>query len=132
MHTHNSEDDRRDNKMNPNSDHTSITDQSPAQSFIKKIDRRDKLVRIIEIVFLVIAISFTIFGLIRIQQLISLSQQETLQRSEKAAQERGETKQYIRCILLIRFDNPPETLTTREGVAKALDNCATESRKKQK
>lgn len=125
----NQEDSRTDNKMNPEQADTSINDQSPAQAFIEKIDRRDRLVRAIEVSLLMLLTIFSLFSILRLQQIVHQNDVAATQRSVQAQNDRDELKGYIRCILLIRYDAPPEQLTSREGVAKTLDGCAEQSQK---
>lgn len=103
---------------------TSTIAQSPTQKLLVKVDKRDKLVRTIEIAMLLVFGVFSVFLAIRLQFVIDQNQRDSLRRSHQAQIDRSETKDYIKCILLIKYDTPAEQLTSREGTEKALDLCA--------
>ncbi len=96
--------------------------KSDSQKFIDRVERRDKMVKIFEVIILFGLVAFNVFTVIQ-------NQRSALERSAIATQERAETKEYIKCVLLIRFDVPEKELTTREGAEKALDDCAKSSQK---
>lgn len=103
---------------------TSTIVKSPSQELIKKVDDRDKLVRAIEVVILLVVVAFNIFLGLRLQSVVDTNRLEAEQRAMTAGGDSNENKRYLKCLALIRFDAPPEDLTTREGMSKALDNCA--------
>lgn len=109
---------------------TTTIPKSPAQEFITKVDARDRAVRGFEIAVLFVLVIFNIFSAIRLQNVIDQNQSDALVRSQTASQERQESKDYIKCILLIRYDTPAEKLTTRDGTEAALDACAKSSQPK--
>jgi hypothetical protein len=102
----------------------SLTPGTKGEALLQKVDRRDKIVRIIEVAILLLLAGFNIFSAIRLQDVVDQNHDAAIQRSELATRQRQEQKDYIKCVLLIRFDVPPEQLTTREGTEKALDDCA--------
>lgn len=110
--------------MEPDDKATTTIPPSDAQKFIIKTDRRDKLVRGIEVFILLIVVAFNIFLGVRLNQVIDQNQKDTLVRAAQASQDRDELKGYIKCLVLLRFDVPAEQLTARDGVASALDACA--------
>ncbi len=97
---------------------------SPAQEALERVDRRDRLVRAIELFVFTCLVVFNVLIGVGILKVIDQNQKDALVRSEQASLDRKEQKDYIKCVLLIRFDTPPEDLTTRKGVEKALDACA--------
>ena len=102
--------------------------ESPAESFLRQVDHRDKLMRYAELSILLALVLFNVFVASRLQQVIDENQRDTIEARKANIARQAETKDYIKCIVLIRFDNAPEALTTREGVETALDVCATKSR----
>lgn len=106
---------------------STIIPASPQQEALAKIDNRDKLVRAVEITILLFVVAFNIFLGLRIQSVIDQNQRDAKARSEAAQQDRNEQKDYIKCVLLIKFDDPPADLTTKVGTSKALDACAKQS-----
>lgn len=98
--------------------------ETPNQELLSRVDRRDKLVRGVELAILFIIVLFNIFLGLRIQSVIDQNQADVLRAREANIQRQVELKDYIKCVLIIRFDYTPEELATKEGVTKALDTCA--------
>lgn len=110
--------------MNTEDKATTTIPDSPAQETLRKIDNRDKVLKTAQLaIFFVVAI-FNVFIILRLQQVIDQNQRESLARSGVAVQDRKEQKDYIKCVLLIRYDASQEALSTRAGVEAALDRCA--------
>lgn len=104
---------------------SSIIDKSPSQDFIGKVDRRDKLMRIIEVFMLLVIVLFNVFFGLRLQSVINKNNQTATDSRKTNAQRQNEIQDYIKCVVLIRFDDPPLPATaTREETSKALDECA--------
>ena len=104
---------------------TTIPD-SPAQQTLQKLDHRDRFIRTVEIFILILVVVFNIFLGVRLQQVINNNQIETVAARQANIKRQQDLEQYIKCVLLIRYDVPPEQLTTRKGTEAALDKCATE------
>lgn len=105
-------------------------DQTAGSEFIAKADARDKLVRGIELVILLVVVVFNIFLGLRIQRVIDQNGEQAEQRSQSAQADRAEQKAYIKCIVLLKFDATPEALANRDGLEKALDTCARQTESK--
>jgi hypothetical protein len=60
------------------------------------------------------------------QKLDADAQKATVVARQQNIERQEQLKSYIKCIVLIRYDHTPESLTTREGVESALDGCAQE------
>jgi hypothetical protein len=103
---------------------TTTIPESPAQRTLNKIDHRDQFVRAVEIALLIAVVTFNIFLSVRLQQVIDSNQADTLQARTANIERQQQLEGYIKCVLLIRYDVPPESLTTKEGAAAALDSCA--------
>lgn len=113
----------------PPVDESTITPRSDSQELLTKVDERDKLVRAIEIIILVIAVTFNVFLGLQFRTALEDSRAEAKSRSEAAQIDRDEQEEYFKCLSVLRFDVPAEILNTREGVIKALDSCAAANRK---
>jgi hypothetical protein len=100
------------------------THSTPAQHVLQKADHRDKVVHTLEIIVLFAVVLFTIITLVRLQQIIDQNQQSTLEARRINMARQTEIKDYIKCIVLIKYDTPPEDLTTRTGTEAALNACA--------
>lgn len=99
--------------------------ESPAQQFLARVDARDKMARAAGIAILLALVVFNVFTAIRLQNVIDQNQRDTLEARQANTARQNELKDYIKCVLLIRYDVPAEALTTRDGVEAALDACAT-------
>jgi hypothetical protein len=71
-----------------------------------------------------VVLVFNVVATIRLQQIINQNQKGALERSAEATRDRQEQKDYIKCVLLIRYVVPPEALQTYDGAEEALDQCA--------
>lgn len=110
--------------MDNNDKPTTIIEESPAQKALAKIDKRDRLVRGIEIGLLLVVVGFNVFTGVRLQNQIEANNKATIAAREQNIGRQTEIKDYIKCLSLLKFTAPPESLTTKEGVTKALDACA--------
>lgn len=97
----------------------------------KKIAFWNKVYRIALFCLVLAATLFAGFGVYRIYHIsadIQSSQQafqdSTIQARKDNIRRQQDNEDYIKCLVLVKFDVPPEQLTTRDGVAKALDDCA--------
>lgn len=111
-------------------DNQPVTEQakSMAQVTLERIDRRDRVVRTLQTLLVMVVVGLNIFLMIRLQSVIDQNNTAALVRSQQAEQQRTDTQEYIKCVLLIRYDYPPETLSTRDAAQIALDTCATSER----
>lgn len=98
--------------------------ETNTQRTLKKIDDRNKRTVIVVIVVLLAATIFGVFLNLKLQQVIDRNQEEARQARAANIDRQGEMKNYIKCILLIRFDSTPEALATRGGAEAALNACA--------
>lgn len=115
--------------MTKEDDQKSITTPgTKGEALLRKVDRRDRLMRAIELGVLFALVLFNIFISIRLQTIINQNQTEALQAREANTARQNELKDYIKCVLLLRFDAPPEQLVDRDGVEGALDTCAANSK----
>lgn len=103
---------------------TTAIPKSPAQDLISKVDNRDKLVRSIELFVLACIVGFNIFLGLRLQQVIDQNNQATVEARQQNIARQGDLKNYIKCLSLIRFNEPPVDLTSKQAVSAALDQCA--------
>lgn len=112
--------------MNEEDKATTTIPQSPSQQLLAKVDRRDKLVRIVEITILMAVVVLNIFIGLRIQTVIDSNNKATVQARQDNVERTTQSQQYIKCIVLLRFNTTPMALQTKAGVEKALDACAAE------
>lgn len=103
---------------------STLIPESPAQKTLAKIDARDKVIRLIELTIVFALVVFNLFVGLRLQNVIDQNQAASLQRSHEAQTDRDSIKSYIKCVLLIRFNNDPQLLVTKQAVSAALDTCA--------
>jgi hypothetical protein len=103
---------------------TARSDVSENELQLRKLDHRDILMRIVQNVALFVVVAINLLTLMNMQQVIDQNQKSALDRSNQAARERAETKNYIKCVLLIRYDMPEGAVFTREQSSDALDKCA--------
>lgn len=102
---------------------TTIKD-SPAQEFIRTVDKRDKVIRVIEVVCLLALALFSLYTSIRLQYVIDQNNAATVDARQANVARQDELKDYIKCVLLIRYVVPPEDLADYDGAEEALDTCA--------
>lgn len=98
--------------------------ETETQHLLHKVDRRDKIVRAIEVVILFVLAIVVFVTLLRLQSVIDQNQVNALQARKANIERQKETQDYIKCVLLLRYDTTPEELATRKGAEKALDRCA--------
>jgi hypothetical protein len=107
---------------------SATTPGTKGEALLRKVDRRDKVMRLAEIAILFALVLFNVFTAVRLQNVIDQNQADTLQAREANIARQDELKDYIKCVLLIRYDVPPEHLTTRDGAEQSLDTCAANSK----
>lgn len=107
--------------------------------FDKKIQFYDKLLKPLIVIVCIYAIVGTTIGLRKVfivadkidsnvrqtQTIINNNQAGTLEARKDSIQRSNESKGYIKCIFLLRYDRPdigPDS--PRQDVESALDNCA--------
>lgn len=83
-------------------------------------------VNIAFIVFLSLSIAANLVGLFEIQQNISANQASTIQARQDNTNRQINLKNYVKCVLLLRFDPGLIPTSTKADVSKALDECAAE------
>lgn len=115
--------------MNEEDKATTIIPQSPSEGLIEKVDRRDRLVRIMEVGLLFALTLFNVAAVVQTQQIISRNERNTQEARQANIDRQVQMTAYIKCIILIRYDTPAADLTNREGTEAALDKCATSSKK---
>lgn len=95
------------------------------EKLLTKLDRRDRVTRGLEVVVLLILMAINIFGLFRIESIIKSNQVGTIEARKANAARQDELKGYIKCIVLLRYDNPNlNSESPRVDVEIALDKCA--------
>lgn len=110
--------------MNDDDKATTLIPASPAQQFIAKAERRDKVQRSVEVFVLICVVVFNLFIGLRLQQVIDQNNQATVTARQQNIDRQNDLKDYIKCILLVRFNQPPVDATSKAAVSKALDECA--------
>lgn len=110
--------------MNVEDRATTTIPKSPTQELIAKVDNRDKLVRAIELFALACVVGFNIFLGLRLQQVIDQNNQATVDARQQNIARQNDLKNYVKCVSLVRFNQPPVDLTSKNAVSKALDECA--------
>jgi hypothetical protein len=118
----------RDDKQHTDDKAAHTLPQSPAQLTLARIERRDKRIATFKIFLLLIVVIFNVLTALRLQQVIDENQAETQRAREANIARQDEIKEYIKCVLLIRFDYTPEQLSSKEQVESALDTCANPKR----
>lgn len=103
---------------------SSLIPKSPTQELITKVDARDKLVRGIELFVLACVVGFNVFLGLRLQQVIDQNNQATVTARQQNIDRQNDLKDYIKCLSLVRFNQPPVDVTSKAAVSKALDDCA--------
>lgn len=78
------------------------------------------------IVFLTLAIASNLIGLYEIQQNINNNQTTTLQARQDNAARQEDLKNYVKCVLLLKYNPNLIATSTKANVSKALDDCAAE------
>lgn len=73
---------------------------------------------------MLLVVGFNIFIAFQVQRVVHDHQEITLSARKANIARQEELEDYIKCVLLIRYDVPPEQLTTRNGAEVALDACA--------
>lgn len=87
----------------------------PLQSFIE---------RSLYVIMLLI-VGFNIFMTVQMQGLVNDHQEATVIARKASIERQSEMEGYIKCILLLRYDNPNLTQNSpRKEVEVALDKCA--------
>ena len=74
-------------------------------------------------IFILIGVVFLISNASLSGYLVTRSFKAQTQRDSQVKRE-VETQEYIKCIVLLRFEVTPEQIATKEGAEKALDSCA--------
>lgn len=80
---------------------------------------------IVIIILATLTIGANILGLLEIQSLIKHNQAETVTARAQNMERQDDLKNYTKCIVLLRFNQPPIDLSSKAAVSKALDVCAT-------
>ncbi len=111
-------------EMNSEDKATTTIPATPAQVKLNQLDRRDKIVRAVELFVLLAVVLFNVFLGLRLQQVIDENNRATVEARMANIERQGELKDYVKCVILIGFDNTPEQLATREGTEAALIKCA--------
>lgn len=97
----------------------------PSEKLIHKIDARDRLMRVLEVVALLIIMGINIFGLFQIESIIKTDQAGTVAARQANKDRQQQITDYIKCLVLLRYDAPtlgPQS--TRAETEAALDKCA--------
>lgn len=92
---------------------------SESEKTLDRIDARDRIIRAIEVVILLVAVTFSIVSGVYYQQQSQKARSTNIARQDSL-------KNYIKCLSLLRFDSPELTQpnVTRQQVSAALDKCA--------
>lgn len=101
-----------------------ITDVSEAETKLRELDKRDIRFKVFLLLVAVILTAFNIFTVVRLQYITSQSQAQAVQARKTNFDRQSEIKAYIKCVVLLRYDNPglsPES--PKADVEKALDRC---------
>lgn len=99
-------------------------DVSPAELKLQKLDRRDRAVRIIEVVILLAFGAFSTLTNVRLQHVIDSNNAATVQARKDNIERQEQSQNYIKCIVLLKFSQPPLDPNSRKSVEAALDKCA--------
>lgn len=76
-------------------------------------------------VVMLLVVGFNIFIAFQVQTVIHANQESTLAARKANIARQSQMEGYIKCILLLRYDNPNLTpQSSREEVETALDKCA--------
>lgn len=110
--------------MNEDDKATTLIPPTPAQDLLSKVDHRDKLVRGIELFVLACVVGFNVFLGLRLQQVIDQNNKATVEARQNNIARQDDLKNYIKCLSLIRFNQPPVDVTDKAAVSAALDTCA--------
>lgn len=100
---------------------------TPTEELIRKVDRRDRLMRVFQILALAALGIFNVYAAISLEYQTVQNQKATVAARQANVDRQTALQGYIKCVLLIRYDNPASMLTTKEQVSKALDTCAASS-----
>jgi len=93
--------------------HTGRSDVSDNEMKLRKLDRRDMTLKSF-LVFLAIAATILIAsGLLKIHD-----------NGQQSARQAITNKEYIKCVVLLRFDMSESEKASRKATEKALDDCA--------
>lgn len=104
--------------------------KTPSEIKLDKIDNRDKLVRAVELIVLAVLVCAQLASTVALQNVINENQKRTVAARAANAQRQQEQKDYIKCIILLKYDAPNlNAQSTRSDVETALDNCATKTNK---
>ncbi len=99
-----------------------------SEHFLLKAERYDRYLRSIVSVVLVLVVAFNILNVIRLQQVFRQNEAAAVAAREANRNRQNEIKAYIRCVILLRYDNPNLTpQSPRQDVETALDKCAANS-----
>lgn len=96
------------------------------EQLLKKLDRRDKLGRGLELFLVVIVLIINMYGLYQIQNIIKTNQAGTLEARKQNVQRQDELKGYIECIVLLGKAHPDINfqISSLEQTKALLDECA--------
>lgn len=104
---------------------TPRSDVSENELTLRKLDRRDIHWRAFGLAILFGLMLFNVVAVFRIQHVINQNQQGAIQARKTNFQLQQQNQAYIKCIILIRYDNVGLTQDSpRADVEKALDRCA--------
>lgn len=98
---------------------------SPGEIKLQQLDRRDSAFKGFLLFVLILAVGFNVFSGIQLQRQAEVARKETARFREANIVREGKTQEYIKCIVLLRFHEPPVTpLSTKAETTAALDTCA--------
>lgn len=101
------------------------SDVSAGEAKLRQLDTRDKILKIYQVFILVGLIIINTFGLFQIQKLIRDNQASTIEARKLSLARQDQIKGYIKCIILLRYDNPNlKPTSSKQEVEQALDRCA--------
>lgn len=86
---------------------------------------RKAWVEALQYILIIAVLVVNIIGIVKIQTVINDNQAQTIAARQTNLQHQQEIKDYIKCIVLLRYDNPTLTVnSTRSETEVALDKCA--------
>lgn len=86
---------------------------------------RKAWVEALQYILIIAVLIVNIIGIVKIQTVINDNQAQTIVARQQNIQRQQEIKDYIKCLILLRYDNPTLTVnSTRAQTEAALDKCA--------
>lgn len=102
-----------------------MNDTSTGEEKLQKLERRDTVFKGFALLVLALAVAFNMFSAFHLLGEVDRFRQETLIAREANIERQEKIQDYIKCVVLLRFYEPPITEDSIEQeVRDALDSCA--------